>query len=241
MRVPSTKVQNNFGKYLKFAEVNEEIIVTKKGKDVARILPCKDTEKSLVEEGAAEYQTREGWVTYEEFLELTEASEQRFELIDGVVYNLAAPFYGHQHAVGEIYGTFYIWFKGRKCTPLTSPFDVTLIKSEDNICVVQPDIIVICDNDKIDKEGRYKGVPTLAVEVLSESTRSKDMLKKLDLYKQCGVKEYWLADPKHKLVHLYTLENNEITDSIVFQKISHEYAESVHFSGLKVVLSDLFL
>jgi len=241
MRVPSTKVQNNFGKYLKYVEVNEEIIVTKKGKDVARILPCNDGEKSLVEEGAAEYQTREGWVTYKEFLELTEASEQRFELIDGVIYNLAAPFYGHQHAVGGIYGTFYNWFKDKKCTPLTSPFDVTLIKSEDNICVVQPDIIVICDNDKIDKEGRYKGVPTLAVEVLSESTRSKDMLKKLDLYKQCGVREYWLADPKNKLVHVYILEKNEITDSMVFQKGAQEYAESAYFSGLKVALADVFL
>ena len=241
MRVPSTKVQNNFGKYLKYVEVNEEIIVTKKGKDVARILPCKDVEKNLVEEGAAEYQTREGWVTYEEFLELTEASEQRFELIDGVVYNLAAPFYGHQHAVGEIYGTFYIWFKDKKCTPLTSPFDVTLMKSEDNICVVQPDILVICDNDKIDKEGRYKGVPTLVVEILSESTRSKDMLKKLDLYRHCGVREYWLADPKNKLVHIYILEKNEITDSMVFQKDAQEYAESAYFDGLKVSLKDVFL
>lgn len=240
MRVPSTKVQNNFGKYLKYVEVNEEIIVTKKGKDVARILPCNDAVKSLVEEGAAEYQTREGWVTYEEFLELTEASEQRFELIDGVVYNLAAPFYGHQHAVGEIHGTFYIWFKEKKCSPLTSPFDVTLIKSEDNICVVQPDILVICDNDKIDKEGRYKGVPTLVVEVLSDSTRSKDMLKKLDLYRQCGVREYWLVDPKNKLVHVYILDKNEIIDNMVFQKGSQEYAESAYFSGLKVALADVF-
>jgi prevent-host-death family protein len=241
MKVPSTKVQNNFGKYLKYVEVNEEIIVTKKGKDVARILPCDNEYKSLVEEGAAEYQTREGWVTYEEFLELVEASEQRFELIDGVVYNLAVPFYGHQHAVSEILGTFYNWFKGKKCVSLPSPFDITLIKSEDNICVVQPDIIVICDKDKIDKEGRYKGVPTLAVEVLSESTRSKDMLKKLDLYKQTGVKEYWLVDPKNKLISSYTFDKNEIVENMVFQKDAHEYAESTYFNGLKVALKDIFL
>lgn len=241
MRVPSTEVQNNFGKYLKYVEVNEEIIVTKKGKDVARILPCDDEYKKLVEEGATEYQTRAGRVTYEEFLELVEASEQRFELIDGVVYNLAAPFYGHQHAVKEILGTFYIWFKGKKCVPLTSPFDVTLIKSEDNICVVQPDILVICDNDKIDKDGRYKGVPTLVVEILSESTRSKDMIKKLDLYKQCGVKEYWLVDPKNKLIYTYTLNENEIVENMVFKQDSNEYAESTYFDGLKVALGDVFL
>jgi len=241
MRVPSTEIQNNFGKYLKYVEVNEEIIVTKNGKDVARILPCDDPNRSLVAEGAAEYKSGEGWVTYEEFLELVEASEQRFELIDGVIYNLASPSYEHQYAVNEIHGTFYNWFKNKKCIPLTSPFDITLFKTEDNICVVQPDIVVICDRDNMDKKGRYKGVPTLVVEVLSPSTRSKDMLKKLELFKQCGIKEYWMVDPKNNLIYVYILDKNEITDSIAFQKGAHENAESVYFSGLKVALTDVFL
>lgn len=241
MRVPSTEVQNNFGKYLKYVEVKEEIIVTKNGKDIARILPCDDPNKSLVAEGAAEYQTREGRVTYKEFLELAEASDQRFELIDGVIYNLAVPSYEHQYAVNEIHGTFYNWFKNKKCIPLTSPFDVPLFKSEDNICVVQPDIIVICDRDNMDKKGKYKGMPTLVVEVLSASTRSKDMLKKLGLYQQCGIQEYWMVDPKNKMVTVYILDKNEISDSLVFQKGAHEYAESAYFSGLRVALTDVFL
>ena len=240
MKVPSTKVQNNFGKYLKYVEVNEEIIVTKKGREVARILPCNDPNGSIIAEGAAEYQTREGWVTYEEFLELVEASEQRFELIDGVVYNLVAPAYEHQYAVHEIHGTFYNWFKNKKCVPLTSPFDVTFFKAENNICVVQPDIIVVCDRDNMDKKGKYKGVPTLVVEVLSPSTRSKDMLKKLDLYKQCGVKEYWLVDPKNKLIYTYTLDKNEIVENMAYQR-DNEYAESAYFNGLKVALKDVFV
>jgi prevent-host-death family protein len=241
MRVPSTEVQNNFGKYLKYAEVNEEIIITQNGRDVARILPCADPHRSLVAEGAAEYRTREGRVTYEEFLELAEASEQRFELIDGVLYNLVAPSYEHQYAVHEIFGTFYNWFRNKECIPLTSPFDITLLKTEDNICVVQPDIIVICDRDNIDKKGKYRGVPTLVVEVLSASTRSKDMLKKLELYQQCGIKEYWMVDPKNKLIYVYILDKNEICDSKVFQEGAHEYAESAYFSGLKVALPDVFL
>ncbi len=241
MRVPSTEVQNNFGKYLKFVEVNEEIIVTKNGKDIARILPCDDPRKSLVAEGAAEYQTREGRVTYEEFLELVEASEQRFELIDGVIYNLASPSYEHQYAVHELFGTFYNWFKNKTCIPLTSPFDITLFKAEDNICVVQPDIIVICDRDNMDPKGKYRGVPTLVVEVLSPSTRSKDILKKLELYKQCGIKEYWMVDPKNNLVTIYSLDQNEITDSAAFHKGAHDYVESGYFKGLKVALADMFL
>ncbi|AET68246.1 prevent-host-death family protein [Desulfosporosinus orientis DSM 765] len=241
MRVPSTEVQNNFGKYLKFVEVNEEIIVTKNGRDIARILSCDYPNKSLVTEGVAEYQTREGRVSYEEFLELVEASEQRFELIDGVIYNLASPSYEHQYAVNEIHGTFYNWFKNNNCIPLTAPFDITLFKAEDNICIVQPDIIVICDRDKMDKKGKYQGVPTLVVEVLSPSTRSKDTLKKLELYKQCGIKEYWMVDPKNNLVHIYILDKKEITDSFAFQKGAHEYVESAYFKGLKVALTDMFL
>jgi len=92
LKVPSTEVQNNFGKYVKFAEANEEIIVTRKGKAVARIVPC------LPSEEATEYKTSDGWVTYEEFRELTEKSEQCFELIDGVIYFLTSPSYKHQHA-----------------------------------------------------------------------------------------------------------------------------------------------
>lgn len=240
MRVPSTEVQNNFGKYLKFVEVNEEVIVTKNGRDIARILPCNDLDKNLMAEEALEYQTREGRVTYEEFLELVEASDQRFELIDGIVYNLASPSYKHQYAIRGIMGAFYNWFKNKKCISLTSPFDVTLFKAEDNICVVQPDILIICDPDNMDKEGKYKGVPTLVVEVLSPSTRKKDMLKKLELYQQCGVKEYWMVDPKNMLINVYVLEQDEISDIRAFQQGAHEYAESAYFSGLKVELAEVF-
>ena len=57
-----------------------------------------------------------------------------------------------------------------------------MVKSEDNINVVQPDIVVICDTENIDDKRKYNGVPTLVVEVLSKSTRSKDMIIKLNLY-----------------------------------------------------------
>ena len=238
MRVSSTEVQNSFGKYLKYVELNEEIIVTKKGRDVARILRCEKNDSIM--EDAAEYKTSSGWVTYEEYIELVEASEQRFELIDGVVYNLAAPSYAHQHIIHEIHGAFYNWFKNKKCIPLTSPFDVTILKSKENICVVQPDIIVICDRENVDKNGKYKGIPTLLIEVLSPSTRSKDMFKKLDLYKQCGVKEYWIVDPQNTQIYVYSLENNDISNSKAYRKSADDYVKSDYFEGLQVSMNDMF-
>lgn len=240
MRVPSTQVQNNFGKYLKFAEANEEIIVTRKGKDIAKIVTCAGPDADRVMEGAAEYKTSGGWVTYEQFLELVENSEQRFELIDGVIYHLSSPSYKHQIAVHELHGHFYNWFKGKRCTPLTSPFDIVFHKSEDNICVVQPDIIVICDPHNRNDEDRYVGVPTLAIEVLSPSTRSKDMVKKLGLYMQCGVKEYWIVDPVNESIIVYQFADGEIVNSTTYLNSAHQEVLSYHFDGLSVELKDIF-
>jgi len=240
MRVPSTEIQNNFGKYLKFAEANEEIIVTKNGKDIAILTACHEPIRDWVMEDAAAYKT-DDWVTYEAYLELVESSEQRYELIDGVVYNLASPSYKHQHAIHELHGMFYNWFKGKSCTPLTSPFDVTLLKREDNICVVQPDILVICDRDNMDQKGKYKGTPTLVVEVLSPSTRSKDLIKKLDLYRQCDVYEYWIVDVINEQITLYSFAEQDIADHKTFHKSVNAYVESAHFVGLKVLLEDVFV
>ncbi len=240
MRVPSTEVQNNFGKYLKFAEANEEIVITKNGKDIAIITALHEPIKDWIMEDAAAYKTNE-WVTYEDYLDLVESSEQRYELIDGVIYNLTSPSYKHQHAVHELHGTFYIWFKGKSCTPLTSPFDVTLFKREDNICVVQPDILVICDKENMDQKGKYTGTPTLVVEVLSPSTRSKDLIKKLDLYRQCGVKEYWIVDVINEQITIYSFADHDIMDHKTYLKSAKGFLESTEFIGLKVSLEDLFI
>ncbi|WP_245628164.1 Uma2 family endonuclease [Shouchella shacheensis] len=201
-------------------------------------MPC-DGENSVTEE-QPEYRSSIGWVTYEEFMELTEESEQRFELIDGVTYNLASPSYKHQHAVSELHGPFYNWFKGTPCMPLTSPFDVTFFKKENNICVVQPDIVVICDKDNVDERDKYRGTPTLVVEVLSSSTRSKDMLKKLELYQQCGVKEYWIVDPINEHMLIYLLEDNDIINNKTYSKHARQTARSDVFEGLEADLQEVF-
>ncbi len=237
MKVSSTEVQNNFGKYLKIAADLEDVIVTRNGYEIAKIVPCE--ERSAIAEEAANYIYNDRWkISYEEFLKLVENSDLRYEYIDGEVYLLSSPAYNHQTAVGEILAAFHNWFKGKKCRPLTSPFDVTLIKGKDNINVVQPDIIVICDTDRIDASGKYQGVPTLAVEVLSRSTRRKDMLKKLDLYMQTDVKEYWIVDPDKKEVSVYNFKKHDISDHDTF--IGDMTVKSKVFEGLEIRLADIF-
>ncbi|HEY5584886.1 MAG TPA: type II toxin-antitoxin system prevent-host-death family antitoxin [Ruminiclostridium sp.] len=237
MRVASTVIQNNFGKYLNFTVAGEEIIITRNGKDIAKIVASNDADHVNEECGIYE-DIDKPRVTYEEFLELTENSDLRYELIDGEVFILASPSYAHQRVITEILVHFHIWLKGKKCRALTSPFDVTLIKGEDNKNVVQPDILVICDTETIDEKGKYKGVPTLVVEVLSPSSKKHDMLRKLDLYMKTGISEFWLVDTGKKAIYMYNFENKNILDNNVF--MNNDVIKSIVFEGLEIALHEVF-
>ncbi len=236
MKVPSTKIQNNFGKYLKIASELEDVIISRNGKEIARIVSCSD--KNHVDEEAVNYFFNDqGKISHEEFLKLTNNTEARYEYIDGQVYLMASPTYGHQIVVDEIYVKFHHWFKGKGCRALTSPFDVKLLKNENEINVVQPDIIVICDTDMVNEKGVYTGVPRLVVEVLSHSTRKRDMLKKLDLYMQSGIKEYWMVDPLKKAVHVYMFAKNDMKDYEIY--MGDRVVKSGVFIGLEVKLEEI--
>lgn len=238
MEITSTEAQNNFGRYLKLAQF-EEIIVTKNGKRAAVIIQYTEQEQnfSIVAEKAEAYDWRNEKISYEDFLKLTEESEKRYEYIDGEVYMLASPSYDHQSIVMEISNMMYNWFKGKKCRPLTAPFDI-ILTIDDNKNVVQPDIMVICDTENINEKGRYTGIPTLVVEVLSDSTRQKDMLKKLNLYFQSSVKEYWIVNPLRKEVYVYCFENQDIKEYRVFK--GNEKAQSMAFESLEIPLEQMF-
>lgn len=191
-----------------------------------------------IREVASEYVHAGMKVTYEEFLKITEESENRYEYIDGEIYILASPFYAHQKAVREILFEFTTWFRDKKCEPLNSPFDVTLFRENKNVNVVQPDILIICDKENINEKGKYNGTPTLVVEVLSESTRSKDHIKKLDLYMSTGVEEYWIVNTKSKEIYIYTFKDSIIEDMLTFK--GNGKVQSVVFQGLEVDLSQVF-
>lgn len=238
MEVSSTEVQNNFGCYLKLAQF-EEIIVTKNGKKAAVIKGYTKREKdsAIIAEKAGVYDWPSEKIAYEDFLRLTEESENRYEYIDGEVYLLASPSYNHQSIVMEIANVMYNWFKGKGCQPLTAPFDVTLTKDGEKN-VVQPDLMVICDTENINEKGRYTGIPTMVIEVLSETAQQKDMVRKLNVYFFGGVKEYWIVNPLRKEIYLYCFDDEDIKEYRVYKGV--EKAESMTFPGLEVSLEQIF-
>ena len=133
----------------------------------------------------------------------------RAELIDGKFYVMEAPSLEHQGLLVQL----AILFCGcaeehgmDQCTVYVAPCDVHL--DMDNYTMVQPDLMVICgDHDNLAK--RYEGAPDLIVEILSNFTRSKDMVLKLYKYHRAGVREYWIVDPKHKEVTVHFFGEDE--------------------------------
>ena len=126
----------------------------------------------------------------------------RVEMIDGVFYDMASPTTVHQQVISLISYEFrqYINANGGKCIPFEAPTDVQL--NSDDKTVVQPDIMVICNRDKINKL-RVVGAPDLIVEVLSPNNWYMDMSIKYNKYKTAGVREYWIVMPEDKSVLVY--------------------------------------
>ena len=127
------------------------------------------------------------------------------ELIDGVIYNMASPALRHQSISGAIYHQLwnYVDAHGGNCLPFIAPTDVRLDRDERTMVV--PDVFVLCqpDDDRIDNDKYINGAPDLIIEVLSPSTRRKDMFTKLHKYEAAGVREYWIVDPKKEKVIVY--------------------------------------
>ena len=161
--------------------------------------------KFMAKETRPEAATKETY-TYGDYL--TWPDDERWELIDGIPYNMSpAPTRSHQKISGELFKQIAIYLTGKTCEVYAAPFDVRLPKGEEEDTlidtVVQPDLVVICDPDKLDEPG-CKGAPDWVVEILSPYTAAKDMKIKLNLYERVGVKEYWLVDPGNQTVQVYT-------------------------------------
>ncbi|HBE77255.1 MAG TPA: prevent-host-death protein [Firmicutes bacterium] len=241
MRVNASDLQNAFGKYLSLTE-KEDIVVVKNGKSVAKLVRYAEPDYLLLHEEAKEYKAPRR-ISYPEYLTLVNSSEQRYELIDGEIYLMASPTLNHQIVVGEIAGHFHNYFKGKRCRSLTAPLDVRLFgyatKFEEDPNVVQPDVIVICDPDKVNGDNKYEGIPTLVVEVLSPSTKGKDMVIKLNLYMKSGIREYWIVDLESKSVLQYSFSEERDIESLNTMKEGGA-VQSTIFENLEIQLSELF-
>lgn len=134
---------------------------------------------------------------------------ERAELIDGKIYYMSPPNTKHQrliHLFDREIGN-YIQSNRGGCEVFPAPFAVFL--DEDNINYVEPDISVICDSSKLDEKGCH-GAPDWIIEIVSQSSKSKDYMTKLFKYRTANVREYWIVDPEKQMVTVYCFENDTV-------------------------------
>lgn len=167
----------------------------------------KDKEKKNMENLALQRKN----YTYEDLQNFED--EKRYELINGELYLMSSPTTLHQKIVGEIYAQLHNYLKGKKCQAFVSPLDVCLSgvknpKKEYN--VVQPDILVVCDENKITKNMGIQGAPDLIIEVLSPTSKKHDTFVKYNLYQYYGVKEYWIVDEDVGVIYQYIINEKNI-------------------------------
>lgn len=131
-------------------------------------------------------------MTSEDYWALPEG--ERAELIDGELWDLAAPSRVHQEIVAVMTTGLrnFISEHGGSCKAYSAPFAVDLFA--DDSTIVEPDVSVICDHDKLTDKG-CTGAPDLVIEVVSPSSRGMDYGTKQNLYREAGVREYWIIDP----------------------------------------------
>jgi Uma2 family endonuclease len=149
--------------------------------------------------------------TYEDYLKWDD--DVHYELIDGVPYAMAAPTVEHQRISSELHGQLWTFLKGKPCRPFTAPIDVRLNARKGDNIVVQPDLLVVCDHSKIEKNS-INGAPDLIIEILSPSSLRHDKLIKFNKYMEAGVREYWVVEPEIKTITVHVLRDGKYTTDV---------------------------
>lgn len=175
-------------------------------------------------------------ITLEEYENLSE--DKRVEVFDGVIYDMSSPSQIHQTISMELATLINTYIKEKKglCKVFHAPFDVKL--SDKPLTIVQPDLMIICDKDKLDGK-RCNGAPDFIIEIVSPSNPEDDYIRKLYYYKNAGVREYWIVDPRRKVVTVNYFDGNILNiqysfDSVIKVNIYNDFL--INFSEIADML-----
>lgn len=172
--------------------------------------------------------------------------KERVELLKGRLFPMAAPNVTHQRISVAFTLKIGNYLQKNPCNLFTAPFDVRLPLPANKVTatkidtVIQPDLCVICDDNKLDKQGCV-GAPDLIIEILSPGNSKREMKDKYELYEEAGVLEYWVVDPERKTVHVFRMD--EARQKFVAKSpvlTDEDVLDSSVFEGLEIVLAEVF-
>lgn len=170
--------------------------------------------------------------------------KDRVELIKGRIFKMSpAPNTSHQLISSKLQGNLFVHLKDKSCYLFSAPFDVRLFDTKksafvnrDIYTVVQPDLCVVCDGNKLDEKGCL-GAPDLVIEILSPGNSKKEVDSKFDLYQESGVREYWIVQPIDQNVFIFTLNDSGV---FIGLKPATEQLRSIIFPELSIDLKEIF-
>ncbi|MEY3807270.1 MAG: hypothetical protein RI893_246 [Pseudomonadota bacterium] len=186
-----------------------------------------------------------GTYSYADYL--TWQLEDAVELIRGKIMAMSpAPSLKHQSIITNLGGSLYQYFHKRPCKLFYAPFDIKLYDSrkskltdQDVYSVVQPDLCVICDKEKLTEQG-CNGSPDWIIEVLPPGNTKKEMRIKFDLYQENGVIEYWLVYPYEQAVYQFVLDQDTEKYQLFAMHAGDDIAKPYLFPELHIDLADVF-
>ena len=143
---------------------------------------------------------------------LTWNEGDRIEIIDGEAFMMSPPLTDHQRICGGLFAQLYNYLKDKSCEVFPAPFGVRLFERggdapEDVDTMVEPDITVVCDKSKLDGK-RCNGAPDFIIEIVSPGNPADDYIRKLYYYQKAGVREYWIVDPRRRMVTVNCFQEN---------------------------------
>jgi Uma2 family endonuclease len=185
--------------------------------------------------------------TYADYL--TWNFKERIELIRGKIFKMSpAPTVTHQKILSNLFLAIGLFLKHKTCKVLVAPVDVRLkgnpfrkkkMRNDEITTVVQPDIIVVCDEEKLKDDRSVDGAPELVVEILSPGNTKTETKYKLDLYEENCVLEYWVVYPEYKQIHVFLInEDEKYSRPIIYE--SGENISSVVLKGLSIPTDEIF-
>ncbi len=166
--------------------------------------------------------------------------EDHAELIKGELVVTAKTSVAHNNAVLEIATALrqFIASNSGNCQVFTE--NVALYCNElcdDAENLFLPDIMTVCNENGIKDDGVHTA-PLFVAEVTSESTKKNDYGRKMLIYSDIGVKEYWVVDLQRKVIVRYLYENEYVPELIAYPFTGRI---SVHtYPSLEIDLSRLF-